>query len=179
MSGGVGKPFTAIVPFRFVQTSDGKYQVQVLIIMISRTGAVNRRGLIPFSSKVDSVSDVQFVNGKLQPLNQTTPIDTSFRMTGFYIGDSVIVKDIEARNLNSMIRESMKSMVAQMMKSVKFPDSLLKVGDSFTQTVPLTIPLGQLGQIGMTITTTYTLEKICKPTQKIRNAIKRFTIFSL
>ncbi len=130
------------------------------IVMVSRTGTIDSRGVIPFSDRVDSASVIQFVNGELQAEKPRMPIDTSFKMTGFIRNDSMIVEDIEGRNMNPMIKKSVKSMVTQMIKSVKFPDRSLEPGDSFVQTVPLTIPLGQLGEIGMTITTRYKLRQI-------------------
>ena len=103
---------------------------------------------------------VQFLNGKMQTLNNSSPLDTTFRMVGYYEGSKVFIDDISGQNINSSIKETQKNLIQQMVKSVKFPTKPVKIGESFSQTLPLSIPIKGFAEIQIEINTIYTLKDV-------------------
>lgn len=147
-----------------IKASGTKLPIQIrkeqVTVMTTETGPKIENGVIPFTTRIDSVYSIQFINGSLQDRDANAGLDTSFRMTGFYKNDTAKVEDVEGRNVTPEIRKMMKSVVRQLTEAVRFPDRSLKIGDEFTRTVPLNMPMGKLGDIQMEITTEYTLEKL-------------------
>jgi hypothetical protein len=128
------------------------------MIMNTTTGAKGSKGRIPFSGKVDSSETIQYLNGKMQTLNNSSPLDTTFRMIGYYEGSKLLIDDISGQNINSSMKETQKNLIMQIVKSVKFPTKPLKIGETFSLTFPLSIPIKGFAEIQIDINTVYTLK---------------------
>jgi len=56
--------------------------------------------------------------------------------------------------------EDIQNLMNQVQQSVEFPDRPLKVGESFTQTTPMNVPIASMGSLTMKIEAVYTVLKI-------------------
>lgn len=131
-------------------------QDQLMIIRM-RTFSKDVNGLIPFSGRLDSLSIVQYVNGELTSPQVAGALDTSFHMSGYYKNGETVIENIEGKGIQPEFKTAMKKSISKMMKSVKFPSEPLNIGDTFSQSVPLTIPLQGIMNINMVVTTHYKL----------------------
>ena len=97
------------------------------------------------------------VNGKDMPIPM--PKNTSTRMFGHITaGGQMSVDSLNGQKIPDSVAQKTLGMMNSMMRMVKFPDHPLKVGESFTQQIPLNIPM--LNGMSNNIATTYTLVSV-------------------
>lgn len=129
-------------------------------VLDNKTGQLNKNGNIPFLAKLDSVSFASFVNSKRQVPDSASMLDTSMTITGFYDNDSMIVKNVSLDKTTPAMELVLKKMLANMSKSIKFPDSTLNIGDKFTRELPMNVSgIGRQG-LNVLVRTIYTLREI-------------------
>jgi predicted transcriptional regulator len=131
-----------------------------IFIMSTSTGEKNSDGKIPFSGKLDSIESTQYINDKLQDKSNSASFDTTFGMSGFYDNDSTIINEIHGRNIAPSMKEALKNTISQTLKSVKFPKKPIRVGESFSQSVPISIPVQGVMEVKMIMLITYTLKDL-------------------
>ncbi len=134
-------------------------QDQITIMKIE-TFSKNEKGFMPFSGSLDSISTIQYINGKINTQDSPATIDTSFKISGHYNKDEMIIEKIKGNGIQPEMENALKSSIANMMKSIKFPEKPLKVGDSFSQSIPITIPVQGIVNVNMIVTTYYKLINI-------------------
>jgi len=123
-----------------------------------RTGSKSAEGIFPLSMKynVDELSGD--LNGKSFPI----PMDklkTGVQMYGHIEpGGTVKADSIAGQKLNDASAQNFSKMMDLVQKNIKFPDHPIKVGESFTQDVPLNIPV--TGNMHMDSKVVYTLVNI-------------------
>jgi hypothetical protein len=130
------------------------------IVVVSETGSKATGGAIPFSGRIDSITKAQYVNGQLQSSSTPDPMDTTFRMSGSFKTGTITIDKITGKNIDPAMADALKGSLGKMMQSVKFPESPLKVGQSFSQTVPMSLPIPGADPMQAEITTTYVLRKM-------------------
>ena len=130
------------------------------IVLLSTTFSRTSDGGIPFSGRIDSAAKVQYVNGQLHPSTTADPIDTSFRMSGSFRAGDITIDKITRKKIEPALADALKESIAQMMQSVKFPEAPMNVGESFSQKVPMNLPIPGAVPMQVEITTTYMLREI-------------------
>jgi hypothetical protein len=109
------------------------------MVLSSRTGAKDSKGRIPFTGRLDSTAATQTLNGA--PMASTpTPLDTSLRISGSFIADSASIDSITGSAIPDQMSRAVRTSIGQMMASVRFPDTPMRIGDSFSRTIPMSIP---------------------------------------
>ncbi len=87
-------------------------------------------------------------------------------MTGLIIegkyksNGQVEVLNIISEKVNDATKNSIKSSLESITQSIPFPKKPMKIGDSFNEVIPMTIPVADLANVNVIISTTYTLDKI-------------------
>lgn len=137
-----------------------KVRQSQIIMMKMVTGKSLPDGGVPFSTTVDSLYLAQFINGVYQPSSAPAGIDKNTYFSGIYSKDSMIISEFRADKIPSELIPAIKSSIANMMKSVSFPIKPISVGDEFSQTAPLSIPLPGSDGIKFKVVTTYKLKEI-------------------
>lgn len=135
-------------------------QQDEVTVMNTTTGAKRSNGRIPFSGRVDTSETIQYLNGKMQTLSNTSPLDTTFRMVGYYKGSNTFIDDISGKNINPSKKETQKNLILHLVESVKFPAKPLEIGETFSETEPLTIPISGFTEVQIEINTIYTLKNV-------------------
>lgn len=130
--------------------------------IITNTKTENKQddGKIPFTMKMDTVSVIRLVNDTLYHINPFSSLDSTLTVTGYYYNDSLKIQNIKPTKLGPFTNVTLKKYITNLTRKVKFPDSLLKIGDSFKHEVPIKMPIMGTDSLGMVINTTYTLSKI-------------------
>lgn len=97
------------------------------------------------------------VNNKEMPI--PVPKNTGTKMYGHVApGGQLSIDSLNGQKIPDSIAQKTLTMMNSMLKMVNFPNHPLKVGDSFTQQIPLNIPMFK--GISNNIATTYTLVSI-------------------
>jgi hypothetical protein len=101
-------------------------------------------------------------NGNQAPIPPSVS-EKDIRMVAHVSHDGVIMIDsANGKRTDDTTREKMKQMMGLFQKQIQFPDKPMKPGDSFTQSSPMTIPLGTKvgGDIKINYSVTYKLNNI-------------------
>jgi hypothetical protein len=137
-----------------------KIEQEKFIVFKTETFPKNEKGFIPFLECVDSSASVQYVNGELLPWKSGADPDTSLKIRGFFKENEIIIDKITGNNVTPEIEKVIRQNVHQLVESIKFPDYPIKIGDSFSQSVPLAIPVQGITTVNLNIITHYTLRDI-------------------
>jgi hypothetical protein len=129
-----------------------------ITFMKVETFTKDKDGYIPFSGGIDSIYSRQYINGQLNTKINATPLDTSFKMDGYYKDNVMIINEIKGNAITTELEDALKQTLSKMMKSIEFPENPLKIGDKFSQTIPISIPVQGIANVNMTVTTQYTLK---------------------
>ncbi|MFB9841152.1 hypothetical protein [Mucilaginibacter ginsenosidivorans] len=126
----------------------------------TKTGAVSSDNMIPLNMevRVDSLSVI--ANGKQAPIPPNIS-EKSAKIVGRagLDGLSMMIDSVAGKKTNDSTQKNMKQMMSLFQKQIKFPEKGLKPGESFTQTMPLNIPIGKdsTNKIHMDYSITYKL----------------------
>lgn len=72
------------------------------------------------------------------------------------------VKEIIGENVSETMKTSIKETMSKMINKFNFPDTTMRIGDSFQQEVPVEIPMANFGSMRINIISEYKLERIEK-----------------
>lgn len=117
---------------------------------VSKTGKINKEGNFPITIEYIKTSDA---NGK-SIIPSGTMLYGKTSMYAMPQMDSIVAKDME-ENLKNSVFQTVQSTFSQLV----MPQKQLKIGESFDQESPLSIPIAGI-TIDMVIKTTYTLKSI-------------------
>lgn len=110
--------------------------------------------LITYSKVVST----QTQNGQLT--QKVSPLD-GVRIEGKYDSNNMFKVDtIIGNNVNDALRNTLTSTLESIQEQIKFPDYPLKPGDTFNQTLPMTIPVAGVQNVQVVIKTDYLLKGI-------------------
>jgi hypothetical protein len=132
--------------------------VTVNTIATSATGARNKNNDVPFKIST-KMGDMSFtMNGNAMPMGNMPKADIV--MYGRYTAAGKMELDsISGQKLSDSVRASMAKMMANSQHNITFPDHPLKIGESFTQEAPFSMPIPGLTDANnkMNVKTTYKL----------------------
>jgi len=104
------------------------------------------------------VHTIQTQNG--QSTQQKSPLE-GMRIEGKYDSNNKFKVDtIIGENINEALRTTLTSTLENVQEQIKFPDYPLKQGDTFNQTLPMTIPVAGVQNVQVVIKTDYLLKEI-------------------
>lgn len=97
------------------------------------------------------------VNGKDMPI--PVPKNSGMKMYGHVAqGGQLSIDSLNGQKVSDSIAQKTLGMMNSMLKTVNFPNHPLKVGDSFTQQIPLNLPM--FTGLSNNVATTYTLVSV-------------------
>lgn len=104
------------------------------------------------------IVSTQTQNGQLT--QKDSPLD-GMRIEGKYDSNNMFKVDtIIGNNVNDALRNTLTSTLESVQEQIKFPDYPLKPGDTFNQTLPMTIPVAGVQNVQVVIKTDYLLKGI-------------------
>jgi len=131
-----------------------------------RTGSLESNETFPAYIEYGDVVSTQVSNGEESKLE--SPI-SGIRIEGYYDPQIFRVDTIIGDKIDENTRYTLRSTLENVQEQITFPEKPLKVGDSFTQRLPMSIPVAGLEPVQVLIETTYVLSSI-------ENYIARFDI---
>lgn len=122
-----------------------------------RTFARGDDGMMPATLTYDKVRVMMQMLGKGE--GGDSPL-TGFVINGRFDSEGKFTID-SVPGLGEELRlEDIRNMVNQLQESIKFPERPLKEGDSFTISIPVSIPLASMSSLSMEMETVYTIREI-------------------
>lgn len=92
---------------------------------------------------------------------------TGLAMQGTFTRENKIKIDtIISENVNAEVRAALRATIESALIMIKFPNKPFKVGDTFDQNIPMSIPVPGMPPIEMQINTNYKLREISKSLAK-------------
>jgi hypothetical protein len=119
------------------------------------TGAAATDGTVPYNMSFNMAGINVNVNGKQIPI-PVSPALGNVKMSG-HIADGLklSVDSVNGKKVPDSVAAKTMSIMNNMFKMITFPDHPMKPGDSFTQNMPFSLPMGKGFDINIKIT--YTL----------------------
>ncbi len=122
----------------------------------TKTGAAGADKRIPMTMTYDKVGITMTMNG-----NETRQPDklAGMKILGYATEEGKVSIDAIEGNSDATMKEALQKMISQVLKSVEFPNKAMKIGDTFTQDVPMEMPVNG-NSLNMLINVRYTLKEI-------------------
>jgi len=116
-----------------------------------------KKGRIPATMTYDKMKIQMQMMGANQDVD--SPIEGAV-ITGWYDTDGKFTVESAAGMGESFSKEDLMNVINQVQQSTEFPDKPLKVGDTFTQKVPMNVPLASMGALSIFSESVYTVNEI-------------------
>lgn len=123
------------------------------------TQAANAKKDVPLTATYTDFVMKATMNGQDLPIPQTTL--KGFGFLGHYsdVTKKIKIDGIKGDTTNAAVRASAETQLSQIFNQFSFPDATLKIGDTFEQTVPVSLPVGT-GSTEVMTKVKYTLKEI-------------------
>jgi hypothetical protein len=131
-----------------------------LIVLTSTTGKKDVDGRIPFSAKLDSIQLTHIIDDQAEYTNNSSSPDTTIGITGYCDKDSTTIDKVHGRNIDRSMMEKFILVLCQLMNPIKFPAKPIRVGESFSQSLPINMPVQGVTDAKIVILATYTLKSV-------------------
>lgn len=129
----------------------------------SFTSSIKTQELSPDGS-FDAIMTYQKVKSTQAQNGQSTQKDSplnGMRIEGKYDSNNMFKVDtIIGNGVNSALRTTLTSTLENVQEQIDFPDYPLKPGDTFNQTMPMTIPVAGVQNVQIVVKTEYLLKEI-------------------
>jgi hypothetical protein len=126
-----------------------------------KTGPMGSDNTFPLTMdfKIDSLA--ASANGKQAPIPPMVT-DKKLHIVGHVGQDNVMTVDsANGKKASDSTQKSMQQMMSMLQRQIKFPETPMKPGDSFTQTMPFNMPIkGGKGDVKIEASVTYKLNSI-------------------
>lgn len=115
-------------------------------------------GIIPFEIKYDKFSSKYFINEEEIKIPN---LFNNAKMKGTISeGTKLKVQSVEGIDVNETLQQALIQSVEKLTQNLEFPEKPIIIGDHFTMTVPLQIPMPGVGNLDFEIKMDYSLIKI-------------------
>ncbi len=122
------------------------------------TGAATNENSIPVRMVYGEVVNKRTMNG--EETIQPNPITGLILEGSYQKGVKLKVDTLISETIDNNMRSAIRSMLENVQQQIEFPVDPLKVGDSFSQELPMEIPIAGIKSIKIVIGTNYTLISI-------------------
>ncbi|MGB3182863.1 MAG: hypothetical protein WBB45_15840 [Cyclobacteriaceae bacterium] len=112
----------------------------------------------PVAIEYQKVSNEQKLSGKSMPGNPS-PLE-GMKVYGEIDQQGKMSMDSIGGSIDARMKQSILKAANSMMNSMEYPEKAVKIGESFTQEIPVSIPIPGAGPISMQIVSEYTLDRI-------------------
>ncbi|MEJ6981541.1 hypothetical protein WG906_13830 [Pedobacter sp. P351] len=124
--------------------------------LTTRTGSLTADKRIPVTISYDKMGVTMKMNGKeMQQPNKFV----GMKIKGHAAEDGRLKVDEIEGDASPEIKIALEKMMSQVLNAVKFPNKAMKIGDTFTQEIPMEMPAGGTS-MNMLINSRYVLKEI-------------------
>lgn len=127
--------------------------------VLMKTGAVTDGGL-PFVVSYDSVAMVGAVNGDTIPMDGQEEMLRGFNIKGRYVNQEMVLDSLGGEAMTAQVAQSVQQNLEGLAMMVEFPETPLRIGDSFSQTVTKSVSTATGNNVDMEVVMHYTLESV-------------------
>ena len=112
-----------------------------------------------------SISKTGELNGNQFPLNievlesSNKSLDKGMRMHGNYVNEVIKIDSISNSSISEKSKKELLTSMETMMNQIKYPEGKIKIGESFEQKSPMSMPIADV-TIVMEINSIYTLKSV-------------------
>ncbi|MGY3214606.1 hypothetical protein [Mucilaginibacter sp. HD30] len=123
------------------------------------TKATNAKKEVPFTATYTDFAMSGSMNGQALPLGETSL--KGFGFLGHYTNDTkkFVIDGINGDTTNVAAKTAAQAQLSQVFNQYSFPEATLKIGDTFEQSVPVSVPVGA-GSTEVMTKIKYTLKEI-------------------
>lgn len=126
-------------------------------VTLTTTGAMTADKTFPAKMIFEKVTSSQKQNDKLkEDTSMTGLIIEGFYENGTKLKIDTMISDTMDESTKSIIKSTLENVQQQ----ISFPESPMKIGDTFDQKIPLQIPIGGQSPVKVVIVTNYKLKSI-------------------
>jgi hypothetical protein len=128
------------------------------VTTVTQTFDLNPDGTFQAKIAYGNVQAYQVQNGK--KTKSESPI-SGMLIEGIYDSENKFkVNTLVSNKVDETVKKTLKYTLENAQENINFPDRPLKVGDSFEQEIPMTIPVAGISNVEIIINTTYKLKDI-------------------
>lgn len=133
-------------------------QIKTTLLIEMKNGMKQEDESYPYTMLYKSVKTITTQNGVTE--EKENPL-TGLIMEGIYKSSGQVkVISLISDKVNEATKESLKKSLETVSQGIPFPDKPMKIGDSFNQVIPMTIPVSDLANVNMIVSTMFTLNEI-------------------
>ena len=123
------------------------------------TGAATADNTFPVNFDYQLNNVTLKANGKDLPIPQNKK--KNIKIYGHMGTDGQLkIDSADGKKTNDTVEKKMQQLMNMVQRQIKFPDKPLKPGDTFTQGMPVNIPINQMGDVKIDVNVTYKLINI-------------------
>lgn len=122
----------------------------------TKAGALGADKRIPLAMTYDKMGITMTMNGK--EVKQPDKF-AGMKITAFATEEGKLSIDNIEGTSDAAMKEALQKMISQVFQHVQFPNKAMKIGDTFTQEVPMEVPMNG-NNLKMLINVTYTLKEL-------------------
>lgn len=135
-----------------------KMQQESNITLVSKTGNAKGDGSIAAQLNYEKMSSKTIVNG--EEMKMPNPTD-GMQIIGKYNDGKIFeIDSIIGDNVTEQMRFTLTQTMETIQKQIEFPEKALKVGDTFDNEIPMSIPMQGMQPINIIINSTYLLTDV-------------------
>jgi hypothetical protein len=122
----------------------------------TKTGAIAADKRIPMTMTYDKVGITMIMNGK--EMKQPDKL-VGMKIKAYVTEEGKVNIDTIENNSDAAMKEALQKMISKLFQNVEFPNKAMNIGDTFTQELPMEMPVSG-NTLNMLINVTYTLKEI-------------------
>ncbi|MEQ8477775.1 hypothetical protein [Fulvivirga sp.] len=128
------------------------------VTTVTQTFDLNPDGTFQAKIAYGNVQAYQVQNGK--KTKSESPI-SGMLIEGIYDSENKFkVNNLVSNKVDETVKKTLRYTLENAQENINFPDRPLKIGDSFEQEIPMTIPVAGISNVEIIINTTYKLKDI-------------------
>jgi len=144
-----------------------KMEQESTITMVSKTEARDVNGNIPAMMGYEKMTSKTIVNGK--PI-ETPNVLEGMKIIGTYNSNNKFeIDSIVGNDITDLLRNTLSSTIENVQKQIDFPKNEIKIGESFVNEIPMSIPMQGMNPMSILVKTNYLL-------QDMKNGIAYFDL---
>jgi len=137
-----------------------KMEQESTMILVSKTGEKNENGDISANMSYETIASKTVVNG--EPIDKPNPLD-DMQIIGHYDAQNIFkIDSVIGSNVTDQLRSTITQTMENVQKQIDFPKEELKIGDTFDNEIPMSIPMQGLNSMDIIINSTYLLTDVSK-----------------
>ena len=137
-----------------------KLEQEANITMVSKTGTKDANGAMPARMSYEKMNSKTTVNGNKVEVPNTL---TDTEIVGIYDADNKFeIDSIIGDNVTEQMRFTLVQTMENIQNQIEFPENEMKIGESFANEIPMSIPVQGMSPMNILVKTTYLLKEVAQ-----------------